>query len=95
LDDFAYAWQVTVPAGGTVILMHFAVQREPYDRADAQAQAESLRDLIDPEALVGMTAEEAAAVVNFSVPVLEASSRTRSAIYGRVDLGGGLAPDRP
>ena len=63
-----YRWQVTVPPGATVILMHFAVQREVLDTAGAQAQAQALVSLTDPNALVGMSADEKAAVVNFVVP---------------------------
>jgi hypothetical protein len=56
---------VTVPAGGTVIVMHFAVQQ--VGRASARASAERLADL-PPEALAGLTAAELAAVANFAIP---------------------------
>ncbi|MEQ1869412.1 MAG: carboxypeptidase regulatory-like domain-containing protein, partial [Vicinamibacterales bacterium] len=63
-----YRWIVTVPAGQSVTLMHFAVQREPTDTAGATAQANALANLTDPNALSGMTAEEKARVVNFVIP---------------------------
>jgi protocatechuate 3,4-dioxygenase beta subunit len=62
-----YHWNVTVPAGQTVILMHFTAQRQPDDTAGAQAQAEALVNLSDPKALQGMSEEEKAAVVNFQI----------------------------
>jgi hypothetical protein len=68
-DDYIlYGWSVTVPAGETVVLMHFAVQRDALDAAGAQSQAEVLVNLTEPNALVGMSAAERAAVVNFLVP---------------------------
>ena len=67
-DSIFYGWNLTVPAGGTVIVMHFAVQRGVADTAGAQSQAEALVDLSDPRALVGMTQTERSLVVNFSVP---------------------------
>jgi hypothetical protein len=66
-DDIFYRWNVTVPAGQTVILMHFAVQRASLDTAGAQAQAEALVNLIDPNALADVTAEELARIVNFVI----------------------------
>lgn len=68
VGDFSYRWSVTVPAGGTVILMHFAVQRDVADAAGAEAQAQALVSLGDPNALAGMSDEERAQVVNFRVP---------------------------
>jgi len=67
-DDIFYQWTVDVPANGTVILMHFAVQRGITDAAGAEAQAVALVDLSDPKALVGMTDAERSRVVNFNVP---------------------------
>jgi hypothetical protein len=64
----AYGWRVTVPANTTVILMHFLIQGTPHDVAGAQARAQALVNLTDPEALSGMTAAERAQVVNFVVP---------------------------
>ena len=63
-----YAWEVTIPAGETRVLMHFAVQRDLPDTSGATTQAQALRSLTDPSALAGMSAAERAAVVNFVVP---------------------------
>ena len=57
-----------VPAGGTAIVMHFAVQRGLTDTAGAQSQAEALVNLTDANALAGMSAAERAQVTNFVVP---------------------------
>jgi hypothetical protein len=66
-DDVATRWQVTIPAHGTAIVMHFAVQRAFTDAAGAQAEAELLSTLADPMALAGLTPEERLAIVNFVV----------------------------
>ncbi len=61
-----YAWQsVTVPAGGTIGLMHF-VSLQAHQGA-ATASAERLAQL-PPEALEGLSASEIAAIANFAVP---------------------------
>jgi hypothetical protein len=67
-DNINYTWEVTVEPGETVILMHFAVQRGVTDTAGAQAQAQALVNLTDPNALSGMTEQERAQVVNFQIP---------------------------
>jgi hypothetical protein len=67
-DAPVYDWTVTVPANSTVILMHFALQRAISDAAGAQAAAQALSDLSDPNALAGLTAAEKASIVNFVVP---------------------------
>ncbi len=61
-------WTITVPPGGSVSLMHFAVQRGATDAAGARAQAEALVNLTDPHMLDGLTAEEKARVINFNLP---------------------------
>ncbi len=61
-------WRLTIPAGGSVTLMHFAVQRAPGDGAGTEAVAQALAGLSDPEALEGMSAADRARVVNFLVP---------------------------
>ena len=66
-DQIATRWLVTVPARGSAIVMHFAVQRGFADAAGAQAEAELLSALSDPDALTGLTAEERQAIVNFVV----------------------------
>ncbi len=68
-DEPFYRWDnVSIPAGQTAILMHFAVQRPPSDLTGTKAQAASLVDLTDPNALSGMSAAEKAAVANFVIP---------------------------
>jgi hypothetical protein len=62
-----FEWRVTIPAGESVTLMHFAVQRSPDATAGAEAQAQALVNLTDPVALTGMTAEEKARVINFKI----------------------------
>ncbi len=44
-DNIAYTWNVTVPAGGRVVLMHFAVQTG--SRAAAEAEATRLSEVPD------------------------------------------------
>jgi protocatechuate 3,4-dioxygenase beta subunit len=61
-----YGWNtITIPAGGTVALMHFGVQQTT--REAGRASAERLASL-PPEALAGLSAEELAAIRNFVVP---------------------------
>ena len=68
-DNVSYRWDnVTIPAGQTAILMHFAVQRPPSDLTGTKSQAASLVNLTDPNALVGMSAAEKTAVANFVIP---------------------------
>jgi hypothetical protein len=64
----SYNYRITVPAGATVTLMHFTVQRQGSDAAGAQTQASALANLTDPHAVAEMTAEEKARVVNFRIP---------------------------
>jgi len=64
----SYTWNVTVPAGQTVILMHFGVLRDVTDDAGVVAQARALVNLTDPNALTGMSAAEQSEVINFVVP---------------------------
>jgi hypothetical protein len=61
----SYGFEVTVPAGGRAIVLHFASQS--WTRADAVAKAQTLREL-GGSALVGISAEEAGDVVNFLLP---------------------------
>ncbi|MBI5756543.1 MAG: putative metal-binding motif-containing protein, partial [Nitrospirae bacterium] len=64
-----YQWDgISIAAGETRCIMHFAIQREPYDEAGAMSQAEALVNLTYPNALSGMSAEERACVVNFAIP---------------------------
>jgi 5-hydroxyisourate hydrolase-like protein (transthyretin family) len=67
-DNASYSWSTSVPAGGTAIFMHFAVQREPGDYTSAQTQALALVNLTDPNALAFLSPAERAAIRNFVVP---------------------------
>ncbi len=68
-DQIFYRWDnITIQPGQTVILMHFAVQHDPSDLTGTKAQAVSLSNLTDPNALTGMTASEKAEVLNFNIP---------------------------
>ena len=61
-----YRWNaVTVPPGGTVAFLHFAVQQT--SRAAASASADRLMQL-PPEALVGLSADEIGGIRNFALP---------------------------
>ncbi|MEQ1868664.1 MAG: Ig-like domain-containing protein [Vicinamibacterales bacterium] len=61
-----YQWSsITIPAGGTVALMHFAVQQT--SRPAAQGAAERLVQM-PPEALAGLNADELLEIQNFAVP---------------------------
>ncbi|MEQ1868391.1 MAG: Ig-like domain-containing protein [Vicinamibacterales bacterium] len=63
-----YTWTVTIPAGESVSLMHFAVQGEPDNLAATDALAQSLANLSNADALNGLSVEEKAGVVNFNIP---------------------------
>jgi hypothetical protein len=63
----SYDWNMTVPPGASVILMHFEVQRDPDDLSGMQAQAQALVNLSDPDEFTGMTDAEKAQVVNFNL----------------------------
>ncbi|MEO8681058.1 MAG: carboxypeptidase-like regulatory domain-containing protein, partial [Vicinamibacterales bacterium] len=64
----SYRWTVTIPAGGSVTLMHFVVQRDAMTPMAADAQARALANLTDSSALAEMTSAEKARVVNFKIP---------------------------
>jgi hypothetical protein len=76
-----YRWDVTVPAGGTAILMHFGLQHDPGDFTGAQNQAQALVNLTDPDALTGMTEAEKAQVVNFTIPPTTGTLRSSPAFF--------------
>ncbi|HEX3153214.1 MAG TPA: carboxypeptidase regulatory-like domain-containing protein [Candidatus Angelobacter sp.] len=63
----SYDWNMTIPAGGSAIVMHFDVQRDPNDLPGMQAQAQALVNQTDPDELTGMTDDEKAQVVNFNL----------------------------
>jgi hypothetical protein len=65
--NYNIEWRnVTVPAGGRVMILHFIVV-EP-DPAEAEAQADTLMRLADPTAFSDLSAEERSQIVNFEVP---------------------------
>jgi hypothetical protein len=57
-----------VPADGQLLVMQFLVSRPAGGEAAAEAQAAALMNLTDPDALLGLTAAEKAALYNFVVP---------------------------
>src|SRR6476469_1642446 len=63
----SYDWNMTVPPGASVILMHFEAQRDPTDLTGIQSQAQALVNLTDPDEFTGMTDDEKAQVVNFNL----------------------------
>jgi hypothetical protein len=67
-QQIAHQWTVKVPANGSVILMHFTVQRDYNASTAADTQAKALADLTDPHALDGMDTATRSKVVNFKVP---------------------------
>lgn len=70
--NLVYQWSnVTVPPGGTVALLHFGVQQS--NQAAAQVSAARLIQL-PPEALVGLSSQDLAAIQNFVVPANGISS---------------------
>lgn len=66
-DEFMFGWNVTVPAGATVTLMHFAVQRAPGDASGAQAQAEALSTMTQPGMFEGLSSADRETIKNFTV----------------------------
>ena len=67
-SSLGYVWATMVPPGGTVEFMHFSIIWDPADVAGLRAQAQALVDLSDPDALTGVSDEEKARIVNFTVP---------------------------
>ena len=67
-DAVSTSWRATVPAHGTIIVMHFAVQRGIANAGDAQVEADLLSTLSDPLALSGLSTAERQQIVNFVVP---------------------------
>ena len=63
-----YKWRLVVPGGQAVSLLHFSAQRSQNDTAAAEAQAQALASLTDPNALAGLTAAELLRIVNFKIP---------------------------
>jgi len=61
-DNFSYSFNLTVPAGEQIAVMHFAVQNA--NRVDALAKADSLQNLAD-NSLVGLNSSELNSIINF------------------------------
>ena len=59
---------VTVLTGQTVVFMSFVTQAAHGEVELAAARAEALMNLTDPEALVGLSPDDRAAIVNFRLP---------------------------
>src|SRR3954467_906930 len=68
IESFIYRYKLTVQPGQTVILMHFALQREKGDTSGMNSAEQAIINLTDPNALFGLTADEKSKVVNFVVP---------------------------
>ena len=62
----SYRFDVTVPAGGTTSIVHFAVQREAGDFNAARAQVQTLVNG-NGDAFDEMTSEELSSIVNFAL----------------------------
>ncbi len=88
-------WQnVTVPANGKAVLMHFAVQQ--INRAGATAAVVRLQQL-PPEALTSLSASEVASIKNFTLPANAESVVTplpslTAGVNGRVFEGDARTP---
>lgn len=64
----SYNWKLSIPPGGRVALMHFALQRSAkMDSEMLQASAQALAELRLPEMLQGLTAQDKAAIRNFVI----------------------------
>jgi hypothetical protein len=63
-----YNWKLTIPAGASVALMHFALQRSPkFDAEAMHANALALAELRLPEMLQGLSPQDKAAIRNFTI----------------------------
>ncbi|HEX3130768.1 MAG TPA: carboxypeptidase regulatory-like domain-containing protein [Thermoanaerobaculia bacterium] len=89
--QLAIQFQVTVPAGGRAILMHFAVQN--HDRATVLAAAQALAAQ-SGSALSGLTAADRPKIVNFVVPTA-ASASLGQLQADEVDPTGEISVDLP
>lgn len=93
--EFFVTWDgLTVPAGGTVAIMHFGAQQT--SRLAAQRSAERLVQL-PPEALAGLSLEEIGAVRNFDVPndgigIVAPLPVLTGTVSGRLFEGDGTTP---
>lgn len=64
---FSYRWQLTIPAGGSVALLHFALKNLQGDQEQLQAQAQALSALRQQDMLQGLSVAEKAAIKNFVI----------------------------
>jgi hypothetical protein len=67
-EYFSFSYRLTLAPGATISVMHFEVQRGSSDTAGAEAQAQALVDLTDPNVLAGVSDVERAQIVNFVIP---------------------------
>jgi hypothetical protein len=67
-DVVTYGWSLPVPAGSTVAILHFAVQRAVGDTASAEGQAQALSNGTQPGMFTALSSTERALVRNFVVP---------------------------
>jgi protocatechuate 3,4-dioxygenase beta subunit len=92
-----YQWSnVTVQPGGTVAFLHFGAQQST--RASAQASAARLIQL-PPEALMGISSQDLAAIQNFAIPangvsVVSPLPALNGTVSGYVYSGDGVTPIR-
>lgn len=63
----SYDYNFTVPPGESVILMRFAVQRDPADLAGMNSQIQALENQTDPDEFTGMADADKARVINFNL----------------------------
>jgi len=94
-NSMTFVWQsLTIPAGGTVTLMHFISQQ--VNRPAAIDSAGRIVQL-PPEALLGLDADERASIANFVVPpggvsTVDPLPALTGMVDGHVFEGDGLAP---
>jgi hypothetical protein len=67
-DNISYSWSLTIPAGGTASILHYAVQRAFNDGNGARTQAEALSTGTQPGMFTGLSSAERVSVKNFVVP---------------------------
>ncbi|NOZ83062.1 MAG: DUF11 domain-containing protein, partial [Euryarchaeota archaeon] len=79
-DNPSYTWNVVVPAGGTVIIMHFAVQHT--SNANAVAAAEAI-NVLQKEIISGMSAEELSSVLNWNIPLVLGKKAPQQVMRGQ------------
>jgi len=85
--EIFYEWNVTVPAGQTVALMHFIAQREPGDTPGAEALARSIVSGTASNMLDGLTQTDVSQIVNFdlSTAVQPSLVQSQAAVLLRIE----------